>query len=314
MANTRPKIILDCDPGLDDAIAILTAAHYCDLVGITTVNGNVGIDHTTNNALLTTQIAGLDVPVHRGAARPLIAPTMDAARIHGETGLGDVKTPDLTRSIASNNAVDFLCESARSIQDLHLIAVGPLTNVALALRQDPDFANNLASITIMGGAARGGNVTAVAEFNVWADPEAAAIIFTEAAPITMVGLDVTHQVLFGIEEAEHLAKVGTEVAIFASQLLEFTYHRCREFGMTGAPIHDATAIICVTHPHLYERSRHPVSVELQGEHTRGMTVTDMRPFLESLEFSDDLPAAHDVVWTADADTVKEHIITAVAAL
>ena len=193
----RPRIVLDCDPGLDDAIAILTAAHFGDLVGITTVNGNVGIEHTTHNALVTTQVAGLDVPVHRGAARPLIAPTMDAARIHGATGLGDVVLPALGRAVASEDAVAFLCDTARSVDDLHLVAVGPLTNVALALRRDPDLRSRLAGLTIMGGGAHAGNVTPVAEFNVWADPEAAAIVFSEAAPLTMVGLDVTHRVLLG---------------------------------------------------------------------------------------------------------------------
>ena len=135
----RRRIVLDCDPGLDDAIAILTAAHHGELVGITTVNGNVGIEHTTHNALVTAQIAGLDVPVHRGASRPLIAPTMDAARIHGLTGLGDVALPELTRTVASDDAVAYLCDMARSVDDLHLVAVGPLTNVALALRRDPDL-------------------------------------------------------------------------------------------------------------------------------------------------------------------------------
>ena len=303
-----PRIVLDCDPGLDDAIAILTAAHHGELIGITTVNGNVGIDHTTHNALITAQIAGLDVPVHRGAARPLIAPTMDAARIHGETGLGDVSLPGLTRSVASSEAVTFLCDIARSVQDLHLIAVGPLTNVALALRQDPDLPRHLAGITIMGGGAHAGNVTPVAEFNVWADPEAAAMVFREAAPITMVGLDVTHKVLLGGDEAERMRAAGTPSAEFAAGLLDYAYARCREFGLDAAPVHDATAVICVTHPHLFRRSSHPVTVELHGEHTRGMTVTDVRP---PAAYAESAPPAHDVVWDADAQAVIDLIVEAV---
>ena len=234
-APVRPRIVLDCDPGLDDAIAILTAAHHGELVGITAVNGNVGIEHTTHNALVTAQIAGLDVPVHRGAARPLIAPTMDAARIHGATGLGDVALPELTRAVASNDAVAYLCDMARAVDDLHLVAVGPLTNVALALRRDPDLRSLLAGLTIMGGGAHAGNVTPVAEFNVWADPEAAAIVFSEAAPITMVGLDVTHKVLLGGDEAARMRSAGTPAADFAAGLLEFAYDRCREFGLEAAP-------------------------------------------------------------------------------
>ena len=261
-APARPRIVLDCDPGLDDAIAILTAAHFGELLGITTVNGNVGIEHTTHNALITAQIAGLDVPVHRGAARPLISPTMDAARIHGATGLGDVALPVLRRAAASEDVVAFLCDTARAVEDLHLVAVGPLTNVALALRRDPDLPRHLAGLTIMGGGAHAGNVTPVAEFNIWADPEAAAIVFREAAPLTMVGLDVTHRVLLGGDEAARMRAAGTPAADFAANLLEFAYARCREFGLDAAPVHDATAIIAVTHPHLFRRSRHPVSVEL----------------------------------------------------
>ena len=305
----RPRIVLDCDPGLDDAIAILTAGHFGELVGITTVNGNVGIDHTTHNALVTAQIADLDVPVHRGAARPLIAPTMDAARVHGATGLGDVALPELTRSVASDDAAAFLCDAARSVADLHLVAVGPLTNVALALRRDPDLRSHLAGLTIMGGGAHGGNVTPVAEFNVWADPEAAAIVFSEAAPLTMVGLDVTHKVLLGGGEAARMRAAGTPAADFAAELLEYAYDRCREFGLEAAPVHDATAVITVTHPHLFRRSSHPVAVELHGEHTRGMTVTDMRPAAALAEGP--TPPAHEVVWDADARAVIDLIVEAV---
>ena len=308
-APHRPRIVLDCDPGLDDAIAILSAAYHGELVGITTVNGNVGIEHTTHNALITAQVADLDVGVHRGAARPLIAPTMDAARIHGATGLGDVALPELTRSVDSDDAVAFLCDTARSVDDLHLVAVGPLTNVALALRRDPDLRSRLAGLTIMGGGAHAGNVTPVAEFNVWADPEAAAIVFREAAPLAMVGLDVTHRVLLGGSEASRMRSAGTPASRFAAGLLEYAYDRCREFGLEAAPVHDATAIIAVTHPHLFRRSNHPVAVELHGEHTRGMTVTDVRPPAALAEGP--TPTTHDVVWDADAQAVIDLIVEAV---
>ncbi len=306
--KSRPKIVLDCDPGLDDAIAILTAAHYGELIGITTVNGNVNIDKTTHNALITTQIADIDVPVHRGAARPLIAPVLDAARIHGDTGLGDVNLPELTRTTASEDAFTFLCDTARSVDDLHIIAVGPLTNLALALQRDPDLPRHIADLTIMGGGAHAGNVTAVAEFNVWADPESAAIVFREIAPLTMVGLDVTHRVLLGTDEATLMRNTGTPAADFAAALLDFAYDRCREFGLDAAPIHDATAVMAVTHPHLFRTSKHPVTVELHGEHTRGMTVTDMRP---PVVFDESTPPAHNVVWDADTKTVINLITKAV---
>ncbi len=307
-SQNKLRIVLDCDPGLDDSIAILTAAHHGELVGITTVSGNVGIDNTTTNALLTAQIAELDVPVHRGAERPLISATMDAARIHGASGLGDVELPPLERTAESSDAAGYLCDIARTVSDLHLIAVGPLTNVALALRRDPDLPKRFASITIMGGGAHTGNVTAAAEFNVWADPEAAAMLFTEAAPITMVGLDVTQRVLLGGDESAQMRKAGTAKANFAAGLLDYAYDRCREYGLEAAPVHDATAVIAVTHPHLFRKSRHPVAVELHGEHTRGMTLTDVRP---PAAHDESAPPLHDVVWDADAQAVIDLIIEAV---
>lgn len=313
-ANARgPQILLDCDPGLDDAIAILTAAHHGRLVGITTVNGNVGVEHTTHNALITAQIAALQVPVHRGAARPLIAPTMDAARIHGPTGLGEVALPELARSTASDDAVGFICDTARAVEDLHLLAVGPLTNIALALRRDPALRRRLAGLTIMGGGARAGNVTPVAEFNVWADPEAAAIVFAEAAPLTMVGLDVTHKVQLDERHAERMRAAASPAGAFAADLLDFACARCREVGLAAAPLHDATAVIAVTHPHLFERSSHPLAVELRGEHTRGMTVADTRP-AAAMAALPDLPPASDVLWDADAAAVIDLIVEAVVRL
>ena len=308
-SGDRPRMLLDCDPGLDDAVAILTAAHYGDLVGITTVSGNVGLDHTTRNALAVAELAGLDVPVHRGAARPLVAPAQDAARVHGPTGLGDAVLPEPARSAGPGSAADFISEKARAVDGLHLVAVGPLTNVALALRNDPDLAGHLAGITVMGGSAAGGNVTAAAEFNVWADPEAAAIVFAAAAPatgVTMVGLDATGQVLFGPPEADRMRASGTPAAALAADLVDYAHRRCLEAGRPATPLHDAVAVIAVTHPRLFTTSRRPVAVELRGEHTRGMTVVDDRPGAQGT-------GACDVVREVQADRVKELIIEAVTA-
>ena len=308
----RPKILLDCDPGLDDAIAILAAAHFGDLVGITTVNGNVGIDQATHNALLVAQIADIDVAVHRGTARPLISPTMSAARVHGATGLGDVELPRLTRTAASADAISYICDTARSVPGLHLVSIGPLTNVALALRRDPSLPRHLAGITIMGGGVLGGNVTPAAEFNIWADPEAAAIVFKEAAPVTMVGLDITRQVLLGDAEIRYIRAAATPSAEFAAYLLAYAYNRYLRLGLSATPVHDATAVISVTHPHLFGQSRHPVTVELNGEHTRGMTVVDTRPSTVAATRTD-APSQpeSDVVWTTQADEVVALIVEAV---
>lgn len=301
-------MLIDCDPGLDDAIALLTAAHVADLVGITTVNGNVGIDHTTHNALAVTEIAGLEVPVHRGAAKPLANEPMDAAHVHGPTGLGSVTIPDVTRSIDSDDAVSFILDMARSVDGLHLVPIGPLTNIALALQADPSLPSLLSGITIMGGAATGGNVTAAAEFNIWADPEAAAIVFRDGGPITMVGLDVTHQVLLGRAERDTMRATATAPAQLAADLLENAVERCGELrGWAGAPIHDACAVVAVTNPELFDGSRHCVEVELDGTHTRGMTVADTRG---------DAPGSPtvDVLRAVDAPAVIDIIVRAVTSL
>lgn len=304
--NEPVPILLDCDPGIDDAIAILTAAHHGLLTGITTVNGNVGIQHTTHNALVTTQIAGLDVPVHRGADRPLIEPLLDASRVHGATGLGTAQLPALEIEIASNDAVGFICDTARSIDGLRLIAIGPLTNIALALRRDPDLPSHIAGLTIMGGSAQIGNVTPVAEFNIWADPEAAAAVLRDAAPVTIVGLDATRQVVWQEAEAARVRAAGTEASRFAAELLEFYIARYHALGLPGAAVHDACAVLAVTHPDLFERRRHPIDVELTGQHTRGMTVIDQRP-----QSSGSTEA--DVVWSVDDQRVIELIIEATMA-
>jgi len=303
-------MLIDCDPGLDDAIAILAAAHLADLVGITTVNGNVGIEHTTHNALAVVETGGLDIPVHRGAARPLISPTMDASHVHGPSGLGSVEIPDVKTSPASHDAVGFILDMSRSVDRLHLVAVGPLTNIALALRADPSLPSRLSGLTIMGGAAVGGNVTPVAEFNIWADPEAAAIVFRDVTNLTMVGLDVTHQILMGVPERDRLRHAGFPAAVLAADLLDYAVERAGEMrGWEGAPIHDASAVVAAVRPDLFTGQLRQVQVELQGSLTRGMTVVDQRG-------ADDSPneATTMVLSGADSPAVIDTIIDSVLAL
>lgn len=302
----RLPIVLDCDPGIDDTFAILTAAHHGHLLGITTVNGNVGLDHTTHNALIATQVADLETPVHRGAGRPLVEPPFDAARIHGATGLGSVELPELRRSVASDDAVGFICDTIRSEPGVHLVAVGPLTNVALALRRDPELPSLVSGVTIMGGAASVGNVTASAEFNVWADPEAAAAVFRDAAPVRTVGLDLTKQIVFGKAEAVRIRAAGTATSILLADLLDYYIERNQELGRKGASIHDAYAVLAATHPELFTMSMHPVEVELAGRHTRGMTVVDRRALPEG-------PTHAEVVWKAETAAVADLVIEAATA-
>lgn len=308
--KTPVPMLVDCDPGLDDAIALLAAAHFAELVGITTVDGNVGIDHTTRNALAVAQIADLGVEVHRGASRPLADKSRGARHVHGATGLGDVELPPITRSVESDDAVGFILETSRRVEDLHLVAVGPLTNIAEALQRDATLPERLSGLTIMGGAAAGGNVTAAAEFNIWADPEAADIVFRLGGDVCMVGLDVTHQVLLGADQVAQMRQADTPAATLAADLLDYAVARSAELrGWAGAPIHDACAVLAATHPSLFDGDRRPVAIELTGTHTRGMTVVDDRPTAASSDNNNRVR----VLRTADADTVIGLIVEAVTA-
>ena len=274
---SRPRIILDTDPGVDDAIAIITAARWADLVGITTVAGNVPIEHTTANALRLVDLLGLNVAVHQGADRPLTAEPLHARHVHGAVGLGKVSLPDPSRGPDSEDAAGFLVETTRDEEGLHLVPVGPLTNVALALEADPALADRVASITLMGGGAGVGNVTAAAEFNVYADPEAANVVFRSGAPITMVGLNLTHQVRMGGEHAKACRALGTPVGRVAADLLDFNtrVHRNASETTTGA-MHDPCAVLVITHPEVFHCEPRSVTIELAGTHTRGQTLVDER--------------------------------------
>ena len=278
-----PRIILDCDPGHDDAVALLLAAHTCDLLGVTTVSGNAPLHLTTHNALISAQIYGLDVPVYAGADRPLVAEAQHAAFIHGETGLGGPELPDLTRQAAGEDAVRFIIDTVRAQENVWLVAVGPLTNIALALRAAPDLAGKLGGVSIMGGSAGFGNVTPVAEFNIWADPEAADIVYRSGAPLIMCGLNVTHQWLIDEETVHRIREVGGDAATFVADMLTY-YSQAygKKFsGRAEGPLHDPCAVLALSHPELLEFGVRHVAVECAGAHTRGMTVVDERGVKES---------------------------------
>jgi inosine-uridine nucleoside N-ribohydrolase len=276
--NGKPTIILDCDPGHDDALAILCAARHCELLGITTVSGNVDLERTTHNALITTQLLGLDTPVHRGADRPLVAPARHAEFIHGASGLDGPKLPALERSVASHEALRFLIDTVRSRDDVWLVATGPLTNVALAIRTAPDIVGRLRGISIMGGGTSFGNITPAAEFNVYADPEAADVVFRSGVKLLMADLDLTHQFMIDEEAIARIRTLTSPVAIFVADLLTFfgqAYARTYS-GRVEGPLHDPCAVLALSHPQLFETAPRHVAVEIGGHLTRGMTVVDTR--------------------------------------
>jgi inosine-uridine nucleoside N-ribohydrolase len=274
----RPRVIVDCDPGLDDAAALVLANHFADLVGITTVGGNAPLRDVTANALLTTQVFGIDVEVHAGADRPLVGAPRHAPEIHGERGFAGPALPALAREAASDRGVEYLIETVRASEGLWLIPTGPLTNVALALRLAPDLAHRLAGISFMGGSATFGNHSAVAEFNVLADPEAAAVVIGSGATILMAGLDLTHQFVVDDRLADHLREIANPGAVMLADLVaSYLDHVETVRGERQGGLHDPCAVLAVTHPQVIQHTLRPVGVELAGTHTRGMTVVDQRP-------------------------------------
>jgi len=263
--------ILDCDPGHDDAIALLLAlaSPEIDLVGVTTVHGNQTLEKTTDNALRVPALAGReDVPVAMGADRPLVRDLHVAAHVHGESGLDGPELPARASEPVEQGAVEFLVEHVTP--ETVLVPVGPLTNVALAL----DQGIRPGRIVLMGGAVAEGNMTPAAEFNIWADPEAAARVFASGLDVTMIGLDVTHGALLTPDWAERFRRAG-RVGTFVAELVEFfkQYHQ-RTYGWDGAPIHDAVALAHAFRPEIVTTEFLNVEIEIESELTRGRTVVD----------------------------------------
>ena len=267
------RVLLDCDPGHDDAIAILLAlaSPEVELLGVTTVAGNQTLQKTTDNAIRVLELAGRgDVPVAMGSPRPLVRAPFVAAYVHGETGLDGPDLPEPQGSPVEAHAVDFLAER---LAGTTLVATGPLTNVALLLARYPDARPE--RIVLMGGAIAEGNVTPAAEFNVWADPEAAARVFASGLDVTMVGLDVTHKALLTRAHAETLRGSG-RIGEVVAELLDFygVFHR-EVYGFDGSPVHDAVALAHAFLPGLLKLERLNVRVDCDSELCRGRTVVDV---------------------------------------
>jgi pyrimidine-specific ribonucleoside hydrolase len=274
-------VIIDCDPGHDDALAIALALARPELrvLGLTTVGGNAGLDKTTLNALRVLALLGRpDVPVAAGAALPLVRPLETAPEVHGESGLEGADLPDPVTAPRPEGALEFLRATlAASPEPVTLIPTGPLTNIALLLRAYPEIAPKIGHICLMGGSMGAGNWTPAAEFNIWVDPEAARIVFRSGLPITMCGLDVTHKALFGLPEIARMEALGTPAArVFADLLRFFTRFHLERYGTADTPIHDAVAVAHVALPGLVATHRYHVDVEVLGDITRGRTVVDHR--------------------------------------
>ncbi len=281
----RQKIILDCDPGHDDAIALLLAAKHpaLELLAVTTVAGNQTLEKTTQNALKVCSLAGIrDVPVAMGMDRPLVRPARHAADIHGVTGMDGPNVPEPDIELARQHAVDLLIELLLdSDGDITLVPTGPLTNIATAIRREPAIVPKIQAISLMGGAIGVGNVTPSAEFNIWFDPEAASIVFGCGRPITMVPLEVTHQALATEEIVGRLRAANRPVASFAADLLVFFADSYKNvFGFPAPPVHDPCAVAAVLEPDIIQSAQMYVEIETISESSAGRTICDVYGKLE----------------------------------
>lgn len=308
----RQSLIIDCDPGVDDAVGLMLAfgAPELELLAITAVGGNVPVEKTARNARMLRQIAGReDVPVFAGAARPLRREPAGAGEFHGAEGLGDLTPFEPDAPCAEGQAADAIVElvMARPERSVALAVMGPLTNVALALRREPGLAKRLGPVAVMGGArSEGGNITASAEFNIWADPEAAAEVLASGCEVVLFGLDATHQVRATDARIAALEAIGTATADAAASMMRFSQRIERKIvGWDAPPVHDPCPVAWLLRPELFELAPCRIAVETQSELTRGHTAVEFREAVAGR-----LP--HRWATKADADGVFALIGRAVA--
>ncbi|MEB7890816.1 pyrimidine-specific ribonucleoside hydrolase RihA [Hafnia alvei] len=273
-------IILDCDPGHDDAIALILAlaSPELDLKAVTTSAGNQTPEKTLRNALrILTLLQRNDIPVAGGAVKPLMRELIIADNVHGESGLDGPELPEPNFVPQQCNAVELIAKTLReSKEPMTIVATGPLTNIALLLTSHAELKPKIARIVIMGGAAGLGNWTPAAEFNIYVDPEAAEIVFQSGLPIVMAGLDVTHRAQIMSEDIERFRQLDNPVAAVVADLLDFfmEYHKQEKWGFQGAPLHDPCTIAWLIKPSMFTCVERWVGVETQGKYTQGMTVVD----------------------------------------
>ncbi|HUH81709.1 MAG TPA: nucleoside hydrolase [Solirubrobacteraceae bacterium] len=272
-------IIHDCDPGHDDAIALMLAlaSPEVEVLGVTTVSGNQTLEKTTANAIRVLDHLGCrHIPVAAGSPRPLVRARSVAARVHGETGLDGPALPPPSRTPVEEHAIDWIARMLREHPGpVTLVPTGPLTNIALLLARYPELEPRIERVVLMGGAIGEGNVTPAAEFNIWADPEAARRVFSSSLQITMVGLDVTHRALITQSHVDRLAATGAAGRLAADLFAFYGQHHRRHYGWDGAPVHDAVAVAHVIDANILETRRCGVRIDTGPELSRGRTYVDL---------------------------------------
>ncbi len=278
----KRNIIIDCDPGIDDVVALSFAFANEDkfnILGITTVAGNQSIEKVTDNAIGLASYLDKDIKISKGAKGPLLREKKPASLVHGENGVGNYEFPH-TKKLHSENAVMFLRDTLMASEEkVTLVPVGPLTNIALLIKTFPEVMDKIELLSIMGGATIGGNTTPTAEFNVWADPEAARIVFDSKLPIVMSGLNVTHSTGLYRSDVDELMKSTGKVTKMCGEILNFYFKGDHVNNGTFTPIHDACALMCLIYPELFSFRHMPVTVDCSEGLGRGNTVCDVREWL-----------------------------------
>lgn len=272
------KVVIDCDPGIDDSFALLLAMKHLNILGITAVGGNTGLVYTARNARFLAELAGRsDIPIYAGYDIPLLAKTKRAEEVHGSGGLGNVKIGEIKKTLEDEHAVDYLIRIFTEQKEVTLVTLGPLTNVAHALLKEPDLKNRISEIVCMGGSVTCGNYNAYAEFNIYADPEAAKIVFESGIPIKMVGLNLCRQNSMTEQDVQQMREIHNPVAKFAAEILEFSVS-----GNRQAELCDACTVAWLIDPEIIPCSlpMH-VDIETRGDFTRGMTVCDFRNYIST---------------------------------
>ena len=306
---TKRPIIIDCDPGQDDAIGLLLAMSSpdeLDILGVTTVAGNVPLALTERNARQVRDIAGRrDVPVYAGCSKPMVRDLITAEHVHGKSGIDGIDIVEPKQPLEKQHAVDFIVDalSGADNDSITLVPMGPLTNIGQAFTKDPSILRNVEQIILMGGAMReGGNISPSAEFNILVDPHAADIVFRCGRPITVMGLDVTHQVLATPERRDRIRTIDNEAARATAGMLDFfNRHDTVKYGSMGAPLHDPCTIAFLLKPELFKGKLCNISIETESELTMGNTAVDFWHVT-------DRPKNATWIHTADADGFYDLLI------
>lgn len=278
----KTPVILDCDPGLDDIIAILMAhaSERLDIKAITVVAGNQTLDIVTENTLKLLDFVGIDLPVAKGYEKPLERNLVTAEEVHGQNGLDGLELPKSNKKPTKIHAIELMAEILeKSEEKVTIIALGPLTNVAMLLNTYPHLKEKIEKISLMGGAIRGGNKTPAAEFNIYVDPEAADYVFRSGLEIVMAGLDVTHQANVLPEDIKRIEDLGNKTSKMVVQLVESMRKYHLKFGFDGCHLHDPVSVCYVIDPSMMTSKKYNVQIETKGEHTLGETVVDVEGVL-----------------------------------